>query len=492
MSRLPIRLRITLTFALVMAIVLAATGGFVYVRVGDALLTSVDQTLRSQATEAATRAHDEHGLVDPDASGGTTLAQLLDGNGTVARTTLAGLTPLLSPAEAARVGAGGVVWRSLTLQKPSGDWRVLAVPARGGGAVAVARSLEPREETLHRLLHELTIAFPLALLLAAVAGYALAAGALRPVEAMRRRAAAVTATRPGRLPVPRSRDEVSRLAVTLNDMLERLEAAFQHERRFLSDASHELRTPLALLRAELELALRRPRTAAELELALRSAAEETERLSRLAEDLLLIARADQGALPIRREHTPAADVLATVAERFAVRARSHAQTVHVEDVDAVLDADPLRVEQALGNLVDNALAYGGGSVTLAARLRDGVVELHVTDDGPGFPEDFVERAFDRFSRADDARGRGGTGLGLSIVALIAHAHGCGAGASNRPTGGADVWFAVPAASHEPDARPAPPRQGMEETPDDLETRHVGTRRRVGGSMMKHTHLTRRK
>jgi two-component system, OmpR family, sensor kinase len=471
-SRLPIRLRLTLTFALVMGVVLAATGGFVYVRVGDALLASVDQTLHSQATEAATRAHDEHGLVDQDASGGTTLAQLLDADGAVTRTTIGAMAPLLSPGDAARVAAGGTVWRSITLKTPAGDWRVLGVRARDGGVVAVARSLEPREETLHRLLHELMIAFPLALLLAAVAGYALAAGALRPVEAMRRRAAAVTATRPGRLPVPRSRDEVSRLALTLNDMLERLEASFQHERRFLSDASHELRTPLALLRAELELALRRPRSAEELELALRSAAEETERLSRLAEDLLLIARADQGALPIRREHIPATDVLTTVAERFAMRARSHMQVVHVEGGDAMLDADPLRVEQALGNLVDNALAHGGGAVTLEARPRNGVVELHVTDDGPGFPEDFVERAFDRFSRADDARSRGGTGLGLSIVALIADAHGCDAGASNRPTGGADVWFAVP----------APPRQGKEEAP-------AGGR--VGGSM-KHSHLSRRK
>ena len=458
MSRLPIRLRLTLTFALVMAVVLAATGGFVYVRVGDALLTSVDQTLRSQATEAATHAHDEHGLVDPDASGGTTLAQLLDGSGTVARTTLAGLTPLLSPTDAARVAAGGTVWRSITLQKPSGHWRVLAVRADGGGVVAVARSLQPRAETLHRLLHELTIAFPLALLLAAFAGYALAAGALRPVEAMRRRAAAVTATRPGRLPVPRARDEVSRLALTLNDMLGRLQAAFQHERRFVSDASHELRTPLALLRAELELALRRPRTAEELELALRSAAEETERLSRLAEDLLLIARADQGALPIRREHVAALDVLTTVAARFAVRAHTHGRTVHVEDTEAMLDADPLRVEQALGNLVDNALAHGV-VVVLSAHEGDGVVELHVTDDGPGFPDDFVERAFDRFSRADDARSRGGSGLGLSIVALIAGAHGCDAGVSNRPTGGADAWFAVPAVpAHAPSERePAPAR-----------------------------------
>ena len=324
MSRLPIRLRLTLPFALAMALVLAATGGFVYVRVGDALLASVDQTLRAQATEAATRAHDEHGARRPgrvrrnDAGAAARRRRHVTRTtvGAMAAAALARRMPHASP----RAGPCG--GRSRSRGRPA-TGACSASGREDGGVVAVARSLEPREETLHRLRHELLIAFPLALLLATVAGYALAAGALRPVEAMRRRAAAVTATRPGRLPVPRSRDEISRLALTLNDMLERLEASFEHERRFVSDASHELRTPLALLRAELELALRRPRSAEELELALRSAAEETERLSRLAEDLLLIARADQGALPIRRELVPATDVLTTVAERFAVRARSH-------------------------------------------------------------------------------------------------------------------------------------------------------------------------
>ena len=142
-----------------------------------------------------------------------------------------------------------------------------------------------------------------------------------PVEAMRRRAAAITASTPGsRLPVPPSRDEVSRLAETLNDMLGRLEAAFEHERRFLADASHELRTPLALLRTELELALRRPRSRDELEEALRSAADETERLTRLAEDLLLIARSDRGSLPIRRERVSARELLDDVAEPLRRRA----------------------------------------------------------------------------------------------------------------------------------------------------------------------------
>ena len=439
-----------------MAVVLAGMGLLVYVRVGGALLSSVDQTLRSQATEAAARAHEERGLVDPDAAGGTTLAQLLGAGGTTVRSSPAGLAPLLGAADARYVAGGGEVLRSISLKQPEGDWRLIAVPARdGAGAVVVARSLEPREETLTRLFRELLIAGPLALLLASLAGYGLAAAAFRPVEAMRRRAAAVTAASPGRLPVPPARDEVSRLATTLNDMLARLQGSFEHERRFVSDASHELRTPLALLRTELELALRRPRTQAELEQALRSAYEETERLSRLAEDLLLIARADQGALPVRRERVPAAEVLAPVAARFATRARQLGRSVRTEETDAVVDADPERVEQALGNLVDNALTHGTGAVVLFAHERDDVVELHVVDTGPGFPQEFVPRAFDRFSRADEARGRGGTGLGLSIVDLVARAHGTEAGAANRPGGGADVWLSVPRAARRPAAESAP-------------------------------------
>lgn len=449
MTRLPIRVRLTLAFAVTMAIVLAGVGLLVYHRVDGELLASVDQTLRLQAAEAASHAHSERALVDPDVAGGATLAQLLDSRGHVLRSQPTPLAPLLTPAEAARVARGPSLLRTIHVAMGTdNDWRALAVRADGGGAIVVARSLAAREDSLDKLGHELMLILPLALFVASLAGYALAAGALRPVEAMRRRAAAVTAAAPGRLPVPRSRDEVSRLARTLNDMLERLQGAFEHERRFVADASHELRTPLALLRAELELALRRPRTREQLEEALRSAAEETQRLSRLAEDLLLIARADQGGMPLRAERVAAGEVLATVAGRFATRARELDRELVVTDSDALLDADPLRVEQALGNLVDNALTYGSGRVVLSATERDGVVELHVEDEGPGFPEDFRERAFDRFSRGDDARARdgvteAGAGLGLSIVDLIARAHGTQAGIRNRPEGGADVWLAVP-------------------------------------------------
>ncbi len=455
MSRLPIRVRLTLAFAAAMAAVLAGVGVLVYHRVANETLASVDQTLRAQIAEAQQHAGREQHLVDEDVTGGTTLAQLLSRSGALLLSEPSGIGRLLTPAQAASAGRGAQLLRSEPVAGRKGQWRVLAGPAGPVGVVAVARPLLTRAQSLEHLRHELSLVLPLALVVSSLAGYLLAAGALRPVEAMRRRAAAVTAQRPGRLPVPAADDEISRLAETLNDMLARLEAAFEHERRFVADASHELRTPLALLRAELELALRRPRSREELESALRSAAEETERLSRLAEDLLLIARADQGALPIRRERVAAGEVLETVAARFATRTRRLGRELEVADSAALLDADPERIEQALGNLVANALAYGGRHVELGAVERDDVVELHVVDDGPGFPEDFRDRAFDRFTRADEARGRGGTGLGLAIVSLIADAHGGEVGLRNRPEGGADVWLAVPRAQR---AGPAAPLQ----------------------------------
>jgi len=440
--RLPIRVRLTLAFAVVMAAVLAAMSFFVYVRVGNALTTSVDQALNLQAREAVSHASEGKHLVDPDVAGGVTLAEFVTPTGEVLSSIPAHLPLLVSRAQIVRVVGGSSIRGSI--QRPNGDLRYLAVRTQGG-AVIVARSLEPREESLHRLFRELLFASPLALLLAALGGYGLAAAALRPVEAMRRRAAAVSAKAPGRLPVPAGRDEISRLATTLNEMLARLEAAFEHERQFVANASHELRTPLAMLRTELELALRRPRTHDELHDAVSSAAQETNRLSQLAEDLLLIARADQGALPIYTEPVGVDELLSTITERFARRAREGGQELEARRTDVSVAADPARVEQALANLVDNALAHGSGAIDLFAVERDDVVELHVADAGSGFPKDFLARAFDRFSRADEARTTGGSGLGLSIVALIAQAHGGSVGAANRPDGGADVWLALPRA-----------------------------------------------
>jgi two-component system, OmpR family, sensor kinase len=436
-SRVPIRVRLTLGFAVAMAAVLAGVGLFVYQRVANELLGTVDQALVAQAEEEI---HSHR--VDTDSGGGTTLAQLFDSRGGVLESQPTGLAPLVGRQVLAEARRGQKVWLDKQLPQRRGDWRVLARSTPSGGVAVLARSLGPRDESLDHLRHELVIFLPLALLAACFGGYALTAGALRPVEVLRRRAEAVTPGEPSRLPVPPAGDEISRLAVTLNDMLSRLHAAFEHERRFVADASHELRTPLALLRTELDLALRRPRSREELESALRSAAEETQRLSRLADDLLLIARADQGPLPIRREVVAVADLLADAATRFATRADSLGRELVVVTTDLHVDADPLRAGQALVNLVDNALTHGEGAVELSAKEREGFVELHVRDTGTGFPDDFRARAFDRFSRADEARSRGGSGLGLSIVELVAVAHGGRVGVSDVATGGADVWLSL--------------------------------------------------
>ena len=425
-----------------MAVVLAAVGLFVYHRVANELLATVDQSLSAQAK-------DELGAhrLDVDTDGETTLAQLYSASGGLLDSHPPRLAPLLDRrlVAAARTRR---IWTNeqIRLSRGRSEWRVLALSSHRGSVAVVARSLAPRSDSLAHLRHELLVFLPLALLAASLGGYALAAGALRPVEVLRRRAQAVTADEPAALPVPQSGDEISRLAVTLNDMLARLHAAVQHERRFVADASHELRTPLALLQTELELALRRPRTREELEDALRSASEETHRLVRLAEDLLLIARADQGPLPIRREDADADRLLADVTARFATRARTLGRELRAEPSELRLDVDPLRVEQALGNLVDNALTHGEGDVELCAVAVGRSVELHVLDEGEGFSQEFRARAFDRFSRGDEARSGNGSGLGLSIVELVARAHGGAAGARNRPGGGADVWLSVPAAA----------------------------------------------
>ena len=300
---------------------------------------------------------------------------------------------------------------------------------------------EDRDEALATLLVLLLLVGPVALLLATIAGYVLAGAALRPVESMRREAAEISSATSGRrLPVPEARDEVRRLGETLNEMLERLEEGLLRERRFVADAGHELRTPLALLRTELELALRRPRSHEELERAIDSATEEVERLIRLAEDLLVLDRSGEAAL--RTAEIDARALLETVAGRFAARAAEEGRAIEVHG-GGRLHGDRDRLEQALGSLVDNALMHGGGAVRLEAAHDGDSFTLRVADEGDGFPPDFLPHAFERFSRADTARTTGGAGLGLAIVAAVALAHGGHATAANGADGGAEVTLSLP-------------------------------------------------
>ena len=165
--------------------------------------------------------------------------------------------------------------------------------------------------------------------------------------------------------------------------------------------------------------------------------------SRLADDLLLLARTEDGSLPLRIERTDVSAMFDAVVRRFATRAQASGRALRAEPTAVVVNVDPNRLEQALDNLVENALSYGAGEVLISSDENDDWVELHVADRGPGFDDGFLDRAFDRFSRSDDACGHSGAGLGLSIVQLIAEAHGGGAAAENRAGGGADVWVTLP-------------------------------------------------
>ncbi|MCW2998032.1 MAG: hypothetical protein JWN65_1581 [Solirubrobacterales bacterium] len=455
-SRLPIRLRVTLTFAAMIAAVLAGLGLFIFTTLRTDLDRTINDGLRARSSDvAALVSQADRGLGrvagSPLTARGEGFAQVLTVGGRVVDGSpeLRGRS-LLSAAERRRARH-----RATTIDRGPpvvGERaRLLAVPVRGADGqrliAVVGAPLDNRDEALKELGFLLLLGVPVALLLASAAGYLATSLALRPVESMRRRANEISAGDPGmRLPLPPAQDEIHRLGDTLNAMLVRLEDALSRERQFVADASHELRTPLAILMAELELALRAGRSVDELRAALTSAAEETDRLAQLAEDLLVIARSDQGRLPVRAGQVVVQDLLEGVRDRFSGRALAAGRALRVDAEDGgVILADALRLEQAIGNLVDNALRYGDGEVQLFVRRDDGDVELHVRDHGDGFPPDFLATAFERFTRADHARARGGAGLGLAIVSAIARAHGGTAEAANgagTPPGG-DVWVRIP-------------------------------------------------
>jgi signal transduction histidine kinase len=443
MSRLSIRARLTLAFAAAILLVLALAAAFVYLRVSDSLTDALDDRLETQLAEVAVTAGGEGesgvllpGPADPEDG----FSQILAPDGEVVESSAApGAGSALDEAQLADAARGAIPAFERPFDGVDGEARIVAgsVETPGGPAIAVAGvSTDDRAETLAQIAGTFAIGAPLAVLLASGLGYLLAGRALAPVEGIRRRADEITLERTGeRLPLPAAEDELRRLAETLNRMLDRIESSLEREREFVADASHELRTPLAVLRAELELAERPGRSPDEMRAALRSAAEETERLARLAEDLLVLARSDQGRLPVKRERTAVAPLLERVRDRFAARAAAAGREIAVAPADGlVADVDPMRIEQALGNLVDNALVHGEGEVTLHATGEEDTVRICVGDEGGGFPEGFEDRAFERFTRADEGRTGAGAGLGLAIVRTIARAHGGDAWVESRGDG----------------------------------------------------------
>jgi two-component system OmpR family sensor kinase len=448
--RVPIRTRLTLISSAMMAVVIVAAGAFLYLRLRADLLQAVDDGLRSRAAAIVGTLEGPAGslgsgmtLIEPDEA----FAQVIDADGTLIDSS-PGLpdAPIASVAGLTEPRFSDAVVATLEEAVPA---RLLAVPA-SGRVVMVGASLEDQRDALARLAILMSVGGPISLALVAGIGWLVTKAAFRPVEQMRSEATVISADDASRrLPVPETGDELARLGETLNQMLDRLDEGLERERRFVSDASHELRTPLANLKSEIELALRRARTPDELVAALRSAGDETDRLVRLAEDLLVLARAGSGRLPIRREEIVVEALIASEVDAISPRAAERGISIerrHAKDVRAYVD--PTRFRQAVGNLLDNAVRHSprGGTITVGVTARDGSLLLEVADAGEGFPEGFAARALEPFARAEPSRSRagGGTGLGLAIVRAVAEAHGGTASIRNLPGGGAAVTLEIPA------------------------------------------------
>ncbi|MBS1883246.1 MAG: hypothetical protein JSS97_09845 [Actinobacteria bacterium] len=418
-GRLPVRLKLTLAFTIAIAAVLTATALFLYLRLRTELDNRIDQSLEARLELVTNRLQNGNGgpraltrAVSRGEEGSGFVQIVLPGSRTTvgAREGL-GDEPVLDRADLTRLAEDGGTYDLQSGQSELGPVRIMAAPVAAGThryIVAVGATLEERNEALSNVRALLLIGGPVALILAALTGWIVVGAALRPVDRM----------------------------------LVRLEDGLRRERTFVADASHELRTPLTQLKMELELMRQERPGGGDFDAAITAAIGDTDRLSLLSEDLLVLARADRDRLPVNREEVDLGELFAAIATRYPAD-QVEADAAGAAGTPTRIEADRPRLEQALGNLVDNALVHGAPPVRLAAVRRPGVVELHVTDAGGGFPPDFIPLAFDRFSQASPGDGGSGTGLGLAIVRAIAEAHGGTAGVGNRD-GGADVWLALPA------------------------------------------------
>ena len=442
---LPIRVRLTLLFAVVTAVMLTALGTFTYLRVSDDLLAGVDLGLRSRgqiiaAAVAASGASEvtqaEGPLIDADEA----FAQVLATDGTIidASSAVEGI-PLLDESQAAGLTQPTFITSLLPgVEEPV---RLLVVPVTTGGQQTLAivgTNLGDMNDALVDLLGVLAVAGPLALLGTVATAWLLAGAALRPVEKMRLQAAAISASDPQRrLDVPSTGDELARLGTTLNAMLGRLQEAIDRERRFVDDASHELRTPLATMLMEMDITLARERTEIELVRSMKSTREDVLRLQRLSEDLLVLARARGGRLPVRRQPVTLSTLVSSSVQSVAAQAQAGGVTIEADIEEAVVAVDPVRLGQALRNLLVNSIRHSsvGGVIRISASRTGGRASFSVSDEGPGFAPDVLPRAFTPFSRgARESGDEDGTGLGLAIVRAVAEAHDGTVTAENQSRG----------------------------------------------------------
>jgi len=433
---LPIRARLTVWYSLFLVVTLVAVGAFLVIELRTDLRSTIDRQVRT-GSGAIVQNYISDGVAGFRATSAAALrrsgsdAQVLasDGRVTVFYGELA-RHPMLTGTTAAMALANKLQLLDVRLGPASEPFRVLATPVAvhtGLQLVVVAAPLQGVNEAVGRILKLLLIAGPAAMLVAGLGAWWLLRRALQPVERMRRKAEEIGIDQlHERLAPPKVTDEVGQLATTLNAMLDRLEAGVKANRQLIADASHELRTPLAAMRVELDVSLRDARRTEAERAVLQSVREDVDRMSRTVDNLMTLARADEGRLDLIQSDVEldaaleaAAALLRPLAEAKRVRLRMAVEPSRTF-------GDPNRLQLALANLIENAIKYTppGGEVTLSSWRRGAEAGVTVADTGPGIPEDEQAHVFDRFYRIDRSRSResGGSGLGLAICREIAHAH----------------------------------------------------------------------
>ncbi|MBC7633447.1 HAMP domain-containing sensor histidine kinase [Aeromicrobium sp.] len=420
-------MRTSATATVIVALVLALASVIFVVLQRHQLEASLTDVARQQASDVAAQVVREGSAVDLVGGGGDqSLIQIVDASGSVvaASGSVAGEPPVVD----LRPGSGQVLVVA-GAKLPIGDGEDFVVVAEGvsgpDGPVVVlaAQSLETVHESTSIVGRLLLIGYPLILLLVALTLYWLTGRALAPVEAIRRRVAGIdgTATLSARVPVPRGRDEIARLAETMNAMLTRLQAGAEAQRRFVGDASHELRSPLATIRAAHEIQSLHPESGDWVS-ASAEVLSELDRVDRLVADLLLLARADEHGLALRMRDVDLDDLVRSDVARLA---RTGQPEVRFSAPPVRVFGDAHHLARALRNLTDNAQRHARTEVEVLLSRNGATAHIDVLDDGPGIAVDERERVFERFVRLDDSRARdsGGTGLGLPIARQIARAHG---------------------------------------------------------------------
>jgi len=398
------------------AVALALGSLMLYAVLTVALNRTVDDSAFASARAVAAMV-ESNTVPDPLPVSGSQVVQVVDGSGAIVSASVSAdrLTPLLRSPELAKALAGERISLPGGRAGLSGNLRAIAVragPSSASRSIIVAVPVNDIERSKDVLRNTLLVTYPPLVVIMALIAWRVIGWTLRPVETLRSGAARISGSdQDERLAVPGSADEIRALALTLNDMLDRLAAARGRQRAFVADAAHELRSPLASMRTQLEVAQHLGEGG---ELAADLLAD-VARLSALVEDLLLLARAGSDAnRPSARESLDVSALLVSTASRYA-GARVPVTVTAGPAVYASANSEELR--RVLANLVDNAVRHASSAVSLEVRSEGGHAVLTVADDGPGIPADERERVFERFARLDDARDRdaGGTGLGLAIV-----------------------------------------------------------------------------